>query len=453
MKKILAILLAGMMTATALAGCGGSGDSGSDSKADTASKSDGASQAADDTSKIDPASLIDPSFPDESLFGDETDITLKVWAPDKAVNLVKKQVEAFKAHYSNIKFKSIEVIAQGESDAATMIVNDPDRAADVFGFPSDQLEKLVDTQVLSPVAKGFVDTVKYNNAAKPVEAVAAKDGGLYAYPETNDNGYYLVFDNTVVTEEDAKTLEGILAACKKAGKQFIFDSGDGFYACTFAFTGGAVIDGFEDDGETQKFVDYDEDQVVQTLMAFAKLMKDYKGTYSSQAPANISTGFKNGKVAAGVDGTWNAAADKEALGDKFNAAPLPTINVGGEDKQLISMFGYKYIGVNSRTKFQRSAQILAYYLAGEECQKQRAEELGWGPSNNAAQEACSSDPIIKAVAAQSENAIPQVKIAGTFWNAMGTLGSEMYKDGWKPADEAATKDLFHKTIANVRDEG
>lgn len=447
MKKILAILLAGMMTATALAGCGGSGDS------DSGSKADNASQAGGDTSKADEATLIDPSFPDESLFGDETDITLKVWAPDKAVNLVKQQIEDFKAHYSNTTFKSIEVIAQGESDAATMIVNDPDKAADVFGFPSDQLEKLVDSQVLSPVAKGFVDTVKANNAAKPVEAISSPEGDLYAYPETNDNGYYLVYDNTVVTEEDAKTLEGILAACKKAGKQFIFDSGDGFFACTFAFTGGAVIDGFEKDGETQKFVEYDEDQVVKTLMAFAKLMKDYKGTYTSQAPANISTGFKNGTVAAGVDGSWNAVADKTALGDKFGAAPLPTIKVGGEDKQLISMFGYKYIGVNSHTKFQRSAQILAYYLAGEECQKQRADELGWGPSNNAAQESFSDDPVIKSIAAQSANAVPQVKIAGTFWSAMGTLGSELYKDNWKPDDEAATKELFKKTIANVRDEG
>ncbi len=447
MKKILAILLAGMMTATALAGCGESGGSGTESKAD------GGSQA-DNTSKSDGGgATIDPSFPDESLFGDETNITLKVWAPDKAVNLTKEQVKAFQDHYSNTTFASIEVVAQGESDAATMIVNDPEKAADVFGFPSDQLEKLVDADVLSPVTKGFVDTVKANNAEKTVTAVEAEDGSLYAYPETNDNGYYLVFDNTVVTADDAKTLEGVLEACKKAGKQFILDSGNGFYSCVFAFTGGAVIDGFEADGETQKFVEYDETEVVKTLMAFAKLMKDYKGTYTSQDPANISTGFKNGTVAAGVDGSWNSTADKEALGDKFGAAKLPTINVGGTDKQIISMFGYKYIGVNSHTKYQRAAQILAYYLTGLQCQQDRAEKLGWGPSNKAAQEALADDPILTAISEQAENAVPQVKIAGTFWSSMGTLGSELYKDAWNPDDEAATKTLFEKTIANIRDEG
>ena len=144
--------------------------------------------------------------------------------------------------------------------------------------------------------------------------------------------------------------------------------------------------------------------------------------------------------------------DKDALGDKFGAAKLPTIKVGDTDKQMISMFGYKYIGVNSHTKFQRSAQILAYYLAGQECQEQRAKEIGWGPSNTEALKAVADDPILQAVAAQADNAVPQVNIAGTFWSSMGTLGSEMYKDGWNPDDKAATKTLFEKTIANVRDE-
>ncbi|MBQ1838231.1 MAG: hypothetical protein II127_01275 [Ruminococcus sp.] len=442
MKKVLAILLAGMMTATAFAGCGGG---------ETASKSDGGSGTASQASGGGEAAKVDPSWPDASLFGDEDNITLKVWAPDKAVALVQKQVEEFKSHYSDKKFTSIEVVAQGENDAATLIVNDPEKAADVFGFPSDQLNKLKDAQVLTPVAPALLDSVKTMNAEKTVTA-ATFDDQLYAFPETNDNGYYLVFDNSVVTEEDAKTLEGILEACKKAGKTFVMDAGNGFYSCIFPFTGGALIDGFEDDGITQKFVDYNEDEVIDTLMAFAKLMKDYKGVFVSQDPANISTGFKNGKVGAGIDGTWNSQPDKESLGDKFGAAKLPTVKVGDTDKQIISLFGYKYIGVNSHTKFQRSSQILAYYLAGQDCQEQRAKEIGWGPSNIEAQKAVSDDPILKAVSEQSENAVPQVNIAGTFWTSFGTLGSEMYKDGWKPDDRDATKALWEKTVKNVRDE-
>jgi arabinogalactan oligomer/maltooligosaccharide transport system substrate-binding protein len=467
MKKILAILLAGMLTATAFAGCGGSSSKSEESSSapktsDTSTKDDSKTddskkdESSKDESKSDTpiTTDMDADWAPEDLFGDENNISLKVWAPEKAVSLVKQQCDAFTAHYTNHKI-SIEVVAQGESDAATMIVNDPKDSADVFGFPSDQFNRLMDAQVLAPVMPDMADAIKATNAEKTVSSATFEFQGyedLYAFPETNDNGYYLVYDKRVVTDDDAKTLEGVLAACKKAGKTFVMDAGNGYYACVFAFTGGVTIDGFEDDGETQKFNDYDEDTAVNTLMAFAKLMKDYKGVFVSQDPANISTGFKNGKVGAGIDGTWNSQPDKESLGDKFGAAKLPTVKVGDTDKQIISLFGYKYIGVNSHTKFQRSSQILAYYLAGQDCQEQRAKEIGWGPSNIEAQKAVSDDPILKAVSEQSENAVPQVNIAGTFWTSFGTLGSEMYKDGWKPDDRDATKALWEKTVKNVRDE-
>ncbi|MBQ1507161.1 MAG: hypothetical protein IIZ36_01900, partial [Ruminococcus sp.] len=376
MKKILAVLLAAMMTATAFAGCNGGGDTSSASGDNSNASSDASSDASGGSDL-----QVDGSFVDESYFGDEDNITLKVWAPDKAVSLVKDQVAAFQEHYSGKKM-TIEVVAQGEGDAATQVLNDASVAADVFAFPSDQLNQLVDAKVIAEVA--FADAVKEQNSEDTITA-ATMNGTLFAYPETNDNGYYLVYDNTVVTDDDAKTLEGVLEACKKADKQFVMDCGDGFYACTFAFTAGAKIDGLEEDG-TQKFTDYDEDDAVKTIMAFAKLMKDYKGTFQSLNVKQVASGFTNGTCGAGVDGSWDTEVNKAALGEKFGAAKLPTINVGGTDKQLISMFGYKYIGVNGSSKFPAASQILALYLSGEECAKQRVETLGWGTSNKAVQE-------------------------------------------------------------------
>ncbi len=441
MKKIIAILLAGMMTATAFAGCGGGETSNSGSTAD-------GSSASGNT-----AAKIEGSKVDLSYFGEEDNAKLKVWAPDAAVSLVKKQIEEFKALYPEKTF-NIEVVAQGESDAATQILNDASVAADVFSFPSDQLNKLVDAGVMAQVAKGFVDHVSTTNSEDTVVSATVNDT-LYAYPQTNDNGYYMVYDNTVVTEEDAKTLEGVLAACKKAGKKFIFDAGDGFYACTFAFTAGAKIDGFEDDKITQKFVDYDEDEAVKTLQAFARLIKEYKGTFQSLNVKNVASGFDQGTCGAGVDGSWDTKVNQTALGDKFGAAKLPTINVDGEDKQLISMFGYKYIGVNASSKFPATAQILALYLSGEECQKQRTEELGWGPSNLNVQKSdlVTGSPVLNAIKEQSANACVQVNIASTFWNPMGNLGNKLVADECDPEDADAMKQLLQDTIKNVRDEG
>lgn len=441
MKKILAILMAGVLTATAFAGCGGdaSSNSGSSSKAGESSGST--------------ATGVNASVVDAAYFGDEDNVKLKVWAPDAAVNLVKKQIEDFKKAYSDKKF-DITVVAQGEQDAATQMLNDASTAADVFSFPSDQLNKLVDAGVIAPVAKGFTDYVTSSNSEDTIKAGTSKNT-LYAYPETNDNGYYMVYDNTVVTEEDAKTLEGTLAACKKAGKKFIFDAGDGFYACTFAFTAGAKIDGLEEDGITQKFVKYDEDEAVKTLQAFAKLIKEYKGTFTSLNVKNVASGFKNGTCGAGVDGSWDTKVNQDSLGDKFGAAKLPTIKVGDEDKQLVSMFGYKYIGVNGSSKYPNSAQILALYLSGEECQKQRTEELGWGPSNVNVQKdkVVTESPVLNAIKDQSQNSCTQVNISSTFWTPMGNLGNKLVSEEWNPDDADATKKLLQDTITNIRDEG
>lgn len=428
MKKIFAVLLASMMAATALVGCGGSGESKTESKTESTGE---ASAASND-------------------FGEEDNISLKVWAPDKAVATFEKQCEAFKALYPDKKI-DITVVAQGENDAATNLLNDASVAADVFGFASDQLNNLVTAKVISKVA--YSDAVKERDTEESVSA-ATVDGTIYAYPETGDNGYYLVYDKSIVSDEQAQKFEDTLEACKTAGKKFIMDAGNGFYACVFAFTGGLKIDGFEEDGITQKFTEYDEAEVVATLQAFSKLMHDYKGTFQSLSTDAISSGFAQKSCGAGIDGSWNTVVNKEALGENFGAAKLPTINVNGEDKQMVSMLGYKYIGVNAASKFPRSAQILANYLAGEDCQRERAESLGWGPSNKTVngEEVVTGSTVLTAIAEQGKFAVPQVNVASTFWNPFANLGNKLVADETDPSNAEFFKKLITDTIANVRDE-
>ena len=437
MKKILAVLLAGMMAVTAFAGCGGGSTESSGS--DSGSGGDSASVEVKD------------DLVDESVFGNEDNIELKVWAPDKAVKLVQQQVEDFKKAYPNKTFKKIEVVAQGEDAATTQLLNDASVAADVFGFASDQLNKLVDAKVIADVA--FPEYVTEENSEETVKA-ATINNTFYAYPETADNGYYLVYDKSVVSDEQAKTLEGVLEACKAAGKKFIMECGNGYYGCVFAFTGGVKIDGLEADG-TQKFTDYDENTAVATLQAFSKLMHDYKGTFTSLEVAQVSSGFGSKTVGAGIDGSWDTVANQEKLGDNFGAAKLPTIKVNGKDTQMVSMFGYKDIGVNAASKFPATAQILALYLAGEKCQRERAEQLGWGPSNKKVQEepTVTNSAALKAIMEQSKYSCAQVNIAATLWDPMGNLGNKLVAEQTKPDDTEFFKNLLNETIKNVRDEG
>jgi arabinogalactan oligomer/maltooligosaccharide transport system substrate-binding protein len=436
MKKILAILLAGMMTATVFAGCGESTSTTGDSNS---SADNSASSSSDLANGV--ASVED--------FGDEDNITLKVWAPDAAVSVTQAQCEAFKALYPE-KNITIEVVAQTESNAGTQAQTDPNAAADVFGFACDQLDNLVKAGIIAECA--YADEVTAANSEESINAGTMNDK-LYYYPETT-NGYFLVYDKSVVSDEQAKRFEDVLQACKDADKQFIMDAGNGFYSCIFTFTGGVKIDGFEDeDGEIQKFTDYDEDTAVATLQAFAQLFKDYKGTFQSLSVDKISSGFANGTCGAGIDGAWNTATNQEKLGDNFGAAKLPTINVNGEDVQMVSLYGYKALAVNAVSQFPRSAQILAYYLSGEQCQRERAEQIAWGPTNNtvASEDVVTGDVALTASAEQAKYAVPQVHI-GNFWDPMATLGNQLVGDSWDPTDTDATKKLLDTTITNIKDE-
>lgn len=427
MKKIIAGSLAVMMMATAFAGCGGS-------------TTDTSSTASDTTNTA--AKSVE-------MFGDEDNISLKVWGPDASIELLKSQCDAFIAMYPE-KTISIEVVAQGEADAAAQLLNDASTAADVFGLPSDQLNKLVNAKVIKEVA--FADEVTANNDEGVVNA-ATIDGKLMAYPETADNGYYLVYDKSVVSDEQAQKFETLLQACKDAGKKFIMDGGNGFYSCMFAFTGGCKTNGLGEDGLTQQFTEYDEAEVVATMQAFSKLFHDYSGTFQSLATTNIPSGFASGTCGAGIDGTWDSKANEEALGENYGAAKIPSINVNGTDKPVISLFGYKYVGVNAASQFPRAAQMLADYLTGEKCQLERAETLGWGPSNKtaAASEVVTGNATISAVLEQAKNSVPQADLADQFWDPMGNLGNQLIAENTDPSDAAFMTTLLNETIANIQD--
>lgn len=448
MKKIVALVLAAMMIVAAFASCGGGGDTTSNSGSGNGSTA----SSADNSTGFNV---------DAADFGEETNASLKVWGPDAYVKLLKKQCDAFTKMYADKNIK-INVVAQGEDTAATNMLSDADAAADVFGFASDQLSRLVSAGVIAPVATKYAEEITSSNLKAAVSASTlqnpeTKKDTLYAFPETG-NGYYLVYDKSVVPDKDAGSLEAILADCKKAGKKFIMDAGNGYYSCIFAFTGGLKIEGLEDDGLTQKFNKYDEKQVVATLKAFSKLMHEYSGTFTSLDVANVSSGFvstskKKSVCGAGIDGNWNSTPDQEALGKNFGASKLPTIKVDGKAQQMVSMYGYKMIGVNTASKFPRTAQILAYYLSSEECQTQRCEELGWSPTNNKVVESdvAKKNVAISALVAQSEFSVAQVNIAQTFWDPMGNLGNKLIAEDTNPDKYDFTK-LFKDTVSNIKDE-
>ena len=203
MKKIIALLMAVLMTVGMLAAC-------SSTPAETNPP------AADETQG-------QAEVPETS--GEKEKVTLKVWADQGELTLIEKLCNEFAAAHPEKEY-TFEYGAVGAVDGKTRYLEDPAAAADVFLFADDQLVDLVKADALYEVTRN-TDAIIAANTPGSIHA-ASYEGTLYGYPMTSDNGYFLYYDKSVFTDEDLATLDGILAVANAAGKQVHMDISNGW---------------------------------------------------------------------------------------------------------------------------------------------------------------------------------------------------------------------------------
>ena len=160
-------------------------------------------------------------------------------------------------------------------------------------------------------------------------------------------------------------------------------------------------------------------------------------------------GVQDGSVIAGVSGVWNAVAVKEAWGDDYGAAKLPTYTCAGKQIQMASFSGYKLIGVNAYSKQYKWASLLARWITNEENQQLRFELRGQGPSNrNAAASAAVQDsPAIAALIEQSDFSCLQ-RISGKFWDPVSAFSMKMAAGNPEREDLQTLLDLMVQGVTS-----
>ena len=344
-------------------------------------------------------------------------IELKVWSsqPDQA--LLEELCNAFAAEHPENEWKFTYGVV-GEADAQARYLEDPAAAADVFSYPDDQIIKLVKADALYEVTRNR-DQIIAENSAGAINA-ATYDGVLYGYPMTADNGYFLYYDKSVLTEEDVQTLDGILAAAEKAGKKFNMNVADGWYLASFFLGNGCQL---TLDADGKQICDFNNEKGLAAAEAI-KALCDHPAFLAGGQ--DLLQGSIGDTICAGICGTWISSAVKEKLGDNYAACKLPTFTCGGEQVQMGSFLGCKILGVNTQTAHPVEAMELAEYLTNEQSQLRRFEVLGYGPSNVnvAASEVVASEPALAALAAQSAYAISQ-HVLGGYWTPAGAFGAEL----------------------------
>jgi arabinogalactan oligomer/maltooligosaccharide transport system substrate-binding protein len=405
-KRVLAVLLSTAMVAS-LSACGSS------------SSTDTSSTSTDTTTSTTASTDTTAATTTEDFDYGSGEITL--WVAEEVVDLTKTLAEGFIAD-KGIDY-TINVEAVGEGDAAGNMITDVQGGADIYGFAQDQISRLVSAGALQQLTGTGFDTWVAESNDNGAVGAATVGSTLYAFPMTSDNGYFLYYDSSVVTNPDS--LEDIIADCEAAGKNFYFEINSGWYQTAFFFgTGCELTYDTDDDGNfTACNVDYASDAGVVALKKIIEL--------------NSSSAFQNGSslsdannVGAIVDGTWDSSAAQELLGDNYACAKLPSFTGSdGNTYQLGGFGGFKLLGVKPQTEAGKlkACLELAQYLTDTEAQLARFNSNGWGPSNLDAQadSAVQADPALAALAAQLNYCIPQGNYPGDYWDLATALGDDV----------------------------
>ena len=359
---------------------------------------------------------------------------IKIWVADNVVDFTNEQIEAFKTAHPEYAGINVTIEPVGEGDAAGKVITDVESAADIYGFPQDQLARLVQAGAIEVVEEGNAAIIEAENDAGSVGAVKMGDT-MYAYPMTSDNGYFLYYDKSVVT--DPSDLDKILADCEAAGKSFYMEINSGWYQTAFFFGAGCELT-FESDAEgnlVKMNSTYASDNGVKALKSMIKLNK-------SPAFMNGSSLSTATNVGAIVDGTWDSGAAKDLFGDNYAAAKLPMV----DGYQLGGFGGFKMLGIKPQTDEVKLAacDALAAFLTSEEVQLARYKAVGWGPSNLKAQqsEEVQADVALAALGAQLAFTIPQGQYPGEYWGLATGLGDDIIAKKYDDADDAALLEVL-----------
>ena len=373
---------------------------------------------------------------------------IEIWVSEKkgVKELTLKQIEAFLAANPSYGYTIDDFVIEGvpEADAASQVLLDVKKAPDIYCFAQDQMARLVQASALAPLGVKASETVTANNDAGSVAAVTVA-GKLYAYPMTSDNGYYLYYDKTVIT--DPTSLNQIVADCESEGAKFHFEVENGWYAASFFFGVGCESVWKTDDNGN--FIGIEDTFDDETLGVIA--MKGVQIVTTSECYYNSST-FEGDNLAAIVTGTWNAEDAEDYFGDNLGVCKLPSFTVDGETYQLGSFSGFKLMGVKPQTDANKGAfcAALAQYLTNEQCQLERFEAFQWGPSNKnlQAKDEVKNNPSLVALNAQSEFAVAQGYIPNEWWTSAGSLTAKAATCG-NDADIINALKAYRKELEDV----
>ena len=391
-----------------------------------------------------PPTEPDPEIPN---IPENVRYSITVWVSGYIADLTRRQIEEFNRTNPYGIWFDANVIERSEGDAVNDYMNYGDSVGDIYSLVQDQTGRLVSLGGLSALDAYSAAWVTDENLATSVQGVTVGDR-LYGYPMSSDNGYFMYYDKSVISEQDVDSLEALIAACEASGRGFSFELENSWYTASFFFATGCVSEWTVDD--SGNFIGlndtFNSPEGIIAARGMQKLL-----TSSCYVNSSMTYDFEADRPSAiVVSGVWNYEHAKAVLGDNLGIADLPSFTVDGESYHLSSFSGSKYLGVKPQDdpEKEQALHLLAQYLTVYDAQVERFEERQWGPTNAKAyaSDAIASAPHLQALFQQNRYAVHQGMIHGSWWDIAKLVATNI-KEGVEPAQalqwyEDALKNLF-----------
>ena len=295
MKKFIALSLVLIMTAVVFAGCGGSA-------------------------------------------GDKN---IRVWVGEESVEFYQTLCDEYLAAHADFGY-TIEVKGMDTGAVAGTISTDPKAAADIYTVAHDNIGKLASTQCAKPIGdESLIAQVLADNPESFQNVIYSTLNGqkyLYGVPYISQ-ALFLYYNKALVTEEQAKTFEGLQEAAKAAGTKAVTVTGDDGYNMSFALLATKVSDhsstvkiyeGAESTSGGSKGTSNcqgdDTVAIFRWLQDFAADENGFKWASPDGWDADLDKSNKG--VLAVIGGAWHYNTAKAALGEtNLGIALIPTFTL------------------------------------------------------------------------------------------------------------------------------
>lgn len=376
----------------------------------------------------------------ESSSSSSSDKTIKLWVPTGA----KASYEEIVKKFEDESGYKVNIIESNDSKAQENVKKDPEKAADVFSLPHDQLGQLVESGVIQEIPDDYTKEIS-EQATEQAIAGAQYNGKTYAFPFGIES-QVLFYNKSKLSADDVKNYETITT---KATFGDTFKSMNAYDTAPLFMSVGDTL--FGENGETVDGTNWANEAGVSVLKWIAD-QKNNSGFVNTTAENTMSK-FGDGSVAAIETGPWDLSAAQEAVGkDNLGIAVYPKINIGGKDVQQKAFLGVKLFAVNQAPAGSDTDRIAASYklasmLTSEESQENQFTYEGRNiiPSNKAVQKSdkVQSDELAQAVitmASSSDYTVvtPKLSQMTTFWTESAALLSDVY-NGKIQSSEYLTK--------------